>query len=252
MTLKTIIIDDEIDSLEVLKFKIEKFCPMLDIIGHTQVPEEGKRLIEELNPDVVFLDIEMPRMNGFKLLNELGAIQFHVIFTTAYNHYAIEAVRVNAFDYLTKPIVVQDLQNCIDRLLHVISNPTDDQKPKVVQEPFSHMVQESRIIIPTSESIDFVKVADVIYLTASGNYTTFALKNNQKILVSKNLGEYENTLLDFGFFRTHNSYLINLSHVVKFIREEGGSIIMSDGTSIAISRRKKDEFIEIMKKRSIL
>jgi len=247
MALKTIIIDDELDSLELLQYKITEYCPGLEIIGVTQSPEEGKNMITTLMPDVVFLDVEMPRMNGFRLLNELSPIIFEVIFTTAYSHYAIDAVRVSAFDYLTKPISIQDLENCVDRLLTKFEQQTEK---KIHTSTFRSM-DESIIVIPTSETIEFVKVADIIFLEANSNYTNIVLKQNKKLMVAKSLGEYEQMLTQYHFMRPHNSVLINLAQVVKFVRDEGGSILMSNGASVPIARRKRDEFIEIMKRLSI-
>lgn len=247
MALKTIIIDDELDSLELLQYKIAEYCPGLEIIGATQSPEEGQNLITTLMPDVVFLDVEMPRMNGFRLLNELSPIMFEVIFTTAYSHYAIDAVRVSAFDYLTKPISIQDLENCVGRLMTKFEQHTEKKK----QTSNMRSMEESIIVIPTSESIEFVKVSDIIFLEASSNYTNIIMKQNKKLMISKNLGEYEQMLIHYHFMRTHNSVLINLAQVVKFVRDEGGSILMSDGSSVPISRRKRDEFMEVMKRLSI-
>lgn len=247
MALKTIIIDDELDSLELLQYKIAEYCPGLEVIGTTQSPEEGKNMITNLMPDVVFLDVEMPRINGFRLLNELSPIMFEVIFTTAYSHYAIDAVRVSAFDYLTKPIAIQDLENCVDRLLTKFAQHNE----KKVNTSNTRSMEESIIVIPTAETIEFVKVSDIIFLEASSNYTTIYLKQNKKLLVAKSLGEYEQMLQHHHFMRTHNSILVNLTQVVKLVRDEGGSILMSNGVSVPISRRKRDEFILIMKRLSI-
>lgn len=246
MPLTTIIIDDELDSLELLQYKIREYCPELEVIAVTQSPEEGKFLIETLIPNVVFLDIEMPRMNGFRLLSELSPIQFEVIFTTAYSHYAVDAVRVSAFDYLTKPIAIQDLENCVNRLVAKCSGIIDfKNQPNIAKST------KSRIVISTAESIEFLEISNILFLEASSNYTTIILANNKKLVVAKSLGEYELMLTKYNFFRTHQSFLINLSQVIRFVRDDGGSIFMSNGASIPISRRKKDDFIKHMKDFSI-
>lgn len=246
MALRTIIIDDELDSLEIFQYKIKEYCPELDIIATSQSPEEGKELINSLNPDVVFLDVEMPRINGFRLLSDLGPITFDVVFTTAYSHYAIEAVRVSAFDYLTKPISIQDLERCVNRL---IKSKTNNRAQK--NTPYSISSSDPIIVIPTSDAIEFVKVAEILYLEASGNYTTFYIINWKMLTVAKTIGEFEELLLKHNFFRCHHSTLINLNYVLKYLRNDGGSILLSNQKIVPISRRKKDDFIDVMKRRSL-
>jgi two-component system, LytTR family, response regulator len=246
MALRTVIIDDEVDSLELLQYKIKEYCPDLCVVGYTQTPEDAKELINDLQPDVVFLDVEMPRMNGFSLLNELGPITFEVIFTTAYSHYAIDAVRVSAFDYLTKPISIQDLERCVSRLLSKRGDSINYKSHTPILEK-----AESIIVIPTIDSIEFIKIADIILLEASGNYTNIFFTNGKNLLVSKSLGEYEGLLVNHQFFRSHNSALINIKHIVKYQRDDGGHIVMTNNRNVPISRRKKEEFMELMKRMSI-
>ena len=247
MSLRTIIIDDELDSLEVLQYKIKEYCPDLEVVATTQSPEDAKELIYKFNPDVVFLDVEMPRMNGFTLLSGLGPITFEVIFTTAYSHYAIEAVRVSAFDYLTKPIAIQDLEKCVNRLIEKYSDNTTKKKISP-----TNLTSDPIIVIPTNDSIEFIKVADIIYLEAFGNYTSFCINNGKTLTVAKNIGEFDDLLIHHHFFRCHHSILINLNFVLKYERKDGGSIILTNQKSVPISRRKKDDFIEVMKGRSLV
>jgi two-component system, LytTR family, response regulator len=246
MAFRTIIIDDELDSLELLQYKINEYCPDLEIVGCTQIPENAKELILTLQPDVIFLDVEMPRMNGFSLLNDLGPISFEIIFTTAYSHYAIDALRVSAFDYLTKPISIQDLERCVKRLM-------EKNSESKISIPNKNLVDVSLpiIVIPTSDTIEFVKISEIILFEASGNYTNIYLANGKTLMVAKSLGEYDVLLTSQKFFRSHNSVLINLKQVVKYKRDDGGYIIMSNQKSVPISRRKKDEFMDLMKSMSI-
>jgi two-component system, LytTR family, response regulator len=246
MAFRTIIIDDELDSLELVQYKINEYCPDLEIVGCTQIPENAKELILTLQPDVIFLDVEMPRMNGFSLLNDLGPISFEIIFTTAYSHYAIDALRVSAFDYLTKPISIQDLERCVKRLM-------EKNSESKISIPNKNLVDVSLpiIVIPTSDTIEFVKISEIILFEASGNYTNIYLANGKTLMVAKSLGEYDVLLTSQKFFRSHNSVLINLKQVVKYKRDDGGYIIMSNQKSVPISRRKKDEFMDLMKSMSI-
>ena len=244
--LRVILIDDELPSLENLQQKITEFCPDLKIVATTQKPEAAIKLIEELRPDVVFLDIEMPRINGFRMLNEIQEKDFEVVFTTAYNHYAIDAVRISAFDYLVKPISVNDLQNTVARLLKN-SEENPRQKLEIVPQNISlSKPQNDKMTISTSDGLEFFEIGSIIRIESSSNYSKIFFKDGKSILVTKLLKDFEEILLPYRFFRIHNSHLINLNYIKKYIRGDGGQVIMENNEVIDVSRRKKEEFLKLI------
>lgn len=243
--LRAILVDDEMVSLQNLNQKLVEFCPDIKVVGTAQRPEEAIELIRREIPDVVFLDIEMPRMSGLRMLEELKGFHFDVIFTTAYNHYAVEALRAKAFDYLTKPVGITELQSCIERLMKDVNSREkglplkDPELPKLKS-------QDEKISIPTSDGLEFIPVKSIIHITSSSNYSTIYLTDGKKTLVTRLLGDFEEMLLPYNFFRVHNSHLVNLKYVKKYIRGEGGQVVMQDGEVIDVSRRKKDEFLKAL------
>ena len=244
--LKAILIDDELPSLQNLEQKILEFCPDIHIIASTQKPEEAIQLIEHYHPDVIFLDIEMPRMNGFKMLEEIKEKDFDIVFTTAYNLYAIDAVRISAFDYLVKPIAVKDLQNCVVRILKDQSKQTPE-KLDVLRQSFSDSrSQNDKIIISTNEGVEFIEINQIMRIESSSNYSKIHFKDGKSLLVTKLLKDFEEMLLPYHFYRIHNSHLINLSYIKKYIRGDGGQVIMQNDQVIDVARRKKEEFLKLI------
>lgn len=244
--LKAILVDDELSSLQNLQQKLGEFCPDIEIIASAQKPEEAIILIRQHKPDVLFLDIEMPRMNGFRMLEELGDIPFEIIFTTAYNHYAVEAIRISAFDYLTKPIAIRELQQAVERLLQQKQHPVKEKLNVLKQSLNSTHSQEEKIAIPTSEGLDFIPIKNIVHIESSSNYSKIYLTEGKPLLVTKLLKDFEDMLSPFHFFRIHNSHLINLKYIKKYIRGEGGQVIMQNGDTIDVARRKKEEFVKLI------
>ena len=220
--LKAILIDDELPSLQNLQQKIIEFCPDINIIATAQKPEKAIQLIEQLRPDVVFLDIEMPRMNGFKMLEEIKEKDFDIIFTTAYNHYAIDAVRISAFDYLVKPVAVKDLQNSVGRLFKSQSKQTPQKLDVLRQNLSGSRSQSDKITISTNDGVEFFEINQILRIESSSNYSKIYFKDGKHILVTKLLKDFEEILLPYRFFRIHNSHLINLTYIKKYIRGDGG------------------------------
>ncbi len=243
--LRAILVDDEMVSLQNLNQKLAEFCPDIKVVGTAQRPEEAIKLIRHEVPDVVFLDIEMPRMSGLRMLEELKGFRFDVIFTTAYNHYAVEALRAKAFDYLMKPVGIADLQSCIERLLKDINGRPKNVTNQVPTIPKSKS-QDDKISIPTGDGLEFIPVKSITHITSSSNYSTIFLTDGKKMLVTRPLGDFEEMLLPYNFFRVHNSHLVNLKYVKKYIRGEGGQVVMQDGETIDVSRRKKDDFLKAL------
>lgn len=244
--IKAILIDDELNSLQNLQQKLTGFCPDVEIIAVSQKPEEGILLIRQHQPDVVFLDIEMPRMSGFRMLEELGNYDFDIIFTTAYNHYSIDAIRISAFDYLVKPIGIEELQQAVERLSKMRHKQTKEKIDILKKSLSDNRSQEDKIAISTSEGIEFIAIKNIIHVESKSNYSKIYLGDNKTIVVSKILKDFEEMLLPYNFYRIHNSHLINLNYIQKYVRSQGGQVMLQDGTLIDISRRKKEEFLKMI------
>lgn len=244
--LKAILIDDELPSLQNLEHKIREFCPDLNIIAVTQKPEEAIELIEYHRPDVIFLDIEMPRMNGFKMLEEIKEKDFDIVFTTAYNLYAVDAIRISAFDYLVKPVAVHDLQNCVARLYKDQSKQIPEKLDVLRQNLSDSRSQNDKITISTNEGVEFIQISQIMRIESSSNYSKIFFKDGRSLLVTKLLKDFEEILLPYRFYRIHNSHLINLSYIKKYIRGDGGQVIMQNGEVIDVARRKKEEFLKLI------
>jgi two-component system, LytTR family, response regulator len=243
--LKAILIDDEENSISSLKEKLLVHCPQVKIIACCNNATSGIEAIDSLQPDIVFLDIEMPVMNGFVMLQQLTYKNFELIFTTAYDHYAIKAIRYSALDYLVKPIEVEDLKIAVNKAEekrhHSYPNP---QIELLVEQLISKKNNFSRIAIPTIEGLQFIRVEDIIYLEASSNYTHIFSAEKKKYIVSHTLKDFEDMLPADIFIRIHNSYIINKNYVEKYIRGEGGQVVLSNNTTLDVSKRKKSEFLK--------
>ncbi|MCO6498235.1 MAG: response regulator transcription factor [Chitinophagaceae bacterium] len=246
MKLKTIIVDDELPSLQNLEHKIREFCPDLEIIATIQKPELAAQIINSQKFDLLFLDIEMPRVNGFKLLESITDRQFDIVFTTAYNHYAIDAIRISAFDYLLKPIDVSELQATINRLIENRGGNTQQRLDVLKKSLSGTLSQEDRISINTTEGIEFYQIKEIIYIESSSNYSRLHLENGKVLLVTRLLKEFDELLSPYSFFRVHHSYLINLNHLKKYVRGDGGQVVLSNGAILDVSRRRKDDFIRAL------
>lgn len=245
--LKTIIIDDEQDAVEFIRTIIEEYCGSLEVIGKAYNIAQGIQVINDLKPDLVFLDVEMPNGTGFDLLAQFPDKEFEVIFITAFNHYAIKAIKFSAVDYILKPININEFIDAVSKVIRKRS-----QRNQETSESFKVLLENlrppmpTRLAIPTSEGMEYLNPKDIIRIEADRSYSWFFLNGNRKFLVSKHLKEFQELLGDRHFFRSHNSHLINLRFVRKFIRKEGGYIEMQDGSVIPISRNKKDIFLEHM------
>ena len=244
--LKAILIDDELSSLQNLRQKLDEFCPDLQVVATAQKPEEAMLLIKHHKPDVIFLDIEMPKMSGFRMLDELGECDFEIIFTTAYNHYAIDAIRISAFDYLMKPIAIKELQVAVDRLNSLRNSQTREKIDILKTSMNEKKSQDDKIAIPTSEGLEFIPIKNILHIESSSNYSKIFFRENKPIIVTKLLKDFEDMLGPYRFYRIHNSHLINLSYIKKYVKAEGGQVIMQDGTTIDVARRKKEEFLKMI------
>ena len=242
--IRTILIDDEEDGRLVLQMALERYCPEVDLLAVCASPREGLAALAQFQPDLVFLDVQMPEMSGFKFLEQVGDINFEVIFVTAHDRYAIKAIKFSALDYLLKPVDVDELQQTLKRFPHTKRHPSQYQSVLTNAQTFQGKME--KIAIPTQEGLEFIQTKDIIFCQADGNYTTLYLQGQDHILVSKKLKEFEQLLSESGFCRVHHSSLINLHHVQKYVKGEGGYVILSEGHHADISRRKKEDFLRLI------
>ncbi len=249
---KAIIIEDELHAREFLKNIVTTYCPELKLVALASGVEDGIAAIKEHQPDIIFLDIEMQTGTGFDLLEQFPDPQFDVIFTTAYDHYAIKAIKFSAIDYLLKPIEIEELQQAVNK---ITTKKNSDQQHQALQMLLRNLKTppqgQQSITLATSDGLEFVPLQNIIRIEASGPYSYFFLKDKKKIMVSRHLKEYEMMLSDHGFFRLHNSHIINISEVNRMVRTDGGYVIMSDDSKIGISPKKKDEFMQKMSERLV-
>jgi len=242
--LKTMVVDDERDAVDFITSIIGEYCPGLEVVGKAYDVAEGTEKISQLKPDLVFLDVEMPHGTGFDVLMNFPEKDFDVIFITAFNHYAIKAIKFSAVDYILKPININEFIEAVHKVTQKRSDSTSkgSDNIKVLLENLRTGLP-SRLAIPTSDGMEYLNPKDIIRIEADRAYSWFFITGNRKILVSKNLKEFQDLLSDRYFFRPHNSHLINLKYVKKYVRKEGGYIEMTDGSEIPVSRNRKDLFL---------
>lgn len=247
MTHRTILIDDEPDCLGILNWQIEKYCPQLQVVATCDDARQGPALIDKLAPEVVFLDIEMPFMNGFELLRRVKEFNFEVVFTTAHDEYALKALKLNAIDYLLKPISKGDLKEAVEKVQKRLNLKSKEmQQAKLTSLHNLSQPSQQKIAIPLHDSILFFNIEEILFVESEGNYSTLYIKNKKPVVTSKTLRHFEDLLTGYSFFRVHASYLINLAEVAVFRKTDGGSLIMSNGTEVKISRSRKDEFLKLL------
>ncbi|GEP97998.1 LytR/AlgR family response regulator transcription factor [Chitinophaga cymbidii] len=252
MKYSALIVEDEKLSRDFLNNLVRDFCPQLEVTGTAGSVEEAVEFINQHHPRIVFMDIEMQTGTAFDVLQQVSDHHFHVIFTTAFDHYAIQAIKFSAVDYLLKPINLEELEQAVAKAVKQLGSQGEDQRLEVLLRNFKKSSDEDySISLSTSDGVHYVSLSTIIRLEAKGPYTTFFLKNGSPIMVSKNLKEYEMILGGHGFFRIHNSYIINLKEVKRWIKTDGGYAVMSDDAMVAISPKKKDEFMLLMSHRTV-
>ncbi len=244
--LKTYLLDDEPNCTDVLQVLLEKYCPEVQITGIFNDPETALEAIRQERPALLFLDIEMPMLNGFELLRHCEPLDFKVIFTTAYDQYAVKAFKFNALDYLLKPVDKDELIAAVGKAKQN-ANPTTAQLSSV-QYLKSNPTPE-RIALPVGQELLLVEVADIQYFESEGSYVSVFLKDqNKPVVLSKSLREFEELLNNSDFFRAHNSYLVNLRSIKKIVKTDGGEIVMANGRSLPVARAKKGELMGLIAK----
>lgn len=244
--IKTIIIEDEQQSAEVLELMLQKFSDIIEVIDVCNTPAKGIESIQKKSPDLVFLDIEMPRMNGFEMLKRVGPVDFNIIFTTAYNKYAINAIKISALDYLLKPIDRDELAKAIKKCQQNMEQKSMGFKMDLLLKNLSQQgALDKTLTLASTDGVRFIKMKDIIRLEAQGRYTKFHLLNKEEILTSRTLGDFEETLTANEFFRIHESHIVNLLYIDRF-HKGNNYVLLSDKTELPLARRRKEEFMKLI------
>ena len=244
--LTALIIDDELHCLETLRWQLTRYCPNVQVLGSHLSAGEALTALRQHTPQVVFLDIEMPRMNAFDLLNALDPVPFHVIFTTAYDEYAVKAFKVNAIDYLLKPIDKDELVVAVQKANTLSVNPAGYRT--LINWFASQDPLDGKVPFSTAEGLEMVDVSTIIRCQSDSNYCDIIRQKPPPLTVSRTLKEVEEMLSTYTFFRVHHSHLINLKHVQKYIRGDGGQLVMSDGSRVSVARSRKDQLLRVLTK----
>ena len=239
-----IIIDDEPKGRLALREKLNLYCTNVKVVAEASNGKEAISLIQQYHPQLLFLDVEMPVMNGFEMLNNIKERNFHIIFTTAYDQYAIKAIKYAAFDYLLKPIDIEELRFSISKI-DQIENKTLGKQVEIMQQNLQLPKKNfNKLAVPSLEGLLFFDVSSIIHLEAHSNYTIIHFTNHPKVTASKTLKEFEELLSADIFFRPHHSHIINLQFIKRYIKGDGGQVELENGTYVDISRRKKEDFLK--------
>lgn len=247
MKIKAVIIDDEQHSIETLRWKIENYCPEVEVIATFDNPAAGVEYLSAQECELLFLDIEMPRLNGFDVLEEIGTpLPFDVIFTTAYDNFGIQAIKFSALDYLLKPVQNKELKAAVEKFL---KKSLRTVSPEQVEGLLNNIQAErsgkpGRIALASKESIEFVDPADILVCTSSSNYTEVYTTDGRKRIISRTLKDFEDMLVPYFFFRPHHSHLINLSRVREYVRGDGGYLIMENKMKVPVSKSRKEALLQ--------
>lgn len=242
--INAIIIDDERHSCDALKMLLDKCCPQIQVTGICHSGAEGIKKINELKPELIFLDIEMPYMNGFQMLELIPKIDFEIIFTTSYDQYAIKAFKFSALDYLLKPVDREELEKAVQKISKKVNPVIPQQLEILLQKLNQPSVPVQRIALPTMQGLEFVPVESIIRCSSSNNYTEFFLTDKKRLLVSRTLKEVEDMLAEHSFLRVHHSHIVNLNAITRYVKGEGGYLIMADGSTVDVSRSRKEELMK--------
>ncbi len=238
--IRAVLIDDESKGRKTLKNALDKYCHKVDIVGEAEGVVSGKELIETMQPELVFLDIDMKDGTGFDLLEKFQHFSFGVIFVTAHNEYAVKAFKCSAIDYLLKPVLPEELVQAISKFESEMKLKNLSFRLKSLIENRNHL---KKLALATSEGVELLNIKDLIYCEASGNYTTFFTPTKQ-ILVSKTIKEYDSFLTETHFYRIHQSYLVNLNFIAKYNKNDGGFVVLENGKKLPVSRRNKSGFLD--------
>lgn len=237
-----IILDDEPGNVTTLKVLLAEYCPDVVVLATANNSKDGLQIIQELNPQIVFLDIEMPYGNAFDLLDQFSEIKFEVIFVSAFNNYALKAFKYAAVDYILKPVNINELVEAVSKAAKRVEMKDINNRLHVLLQNLKSDGRSKKLGLPTIEGFHFVNVGSIMYLEADKSYTNVCLDNNKKVVVSRNLKEFEELLPEADFCRVHHSHIININFIKKYFKGRGGYVEMEDGAKIEVSARKKDDF----------
>lgn len=243
--IKAILVDDDTLSRKALSIQLHKHCPEVKVLAECSAAQEGLLAIEAFQPEVVFLDVEMPLMNGFEMLQQLDKISFQVIFTTGYDAYAIKAIKFSALDYLLKPIAKEDLKQAVAKIQ--LSAFPRQELDTLLHQLHTRTYALQKIALPTLKGFKMISLESIIRCESEGNYTHVYLKKGEHLLVSRQLREIEGLLDGHFFLRVHHSHVINLNEITQYMRGEGGWVVMSDNTSVNVSRSRKEGLLSALK-----
>ncbi len=248
--IRAVIIEDQAESRKKLRILLEKNCPQVIIEAEAESVEQGIKIIHEFKPELIFLDVHLKDATGFDLLNKIGQINFKIIFTTAYDNYAIKAFKFSAIDYILKPIDPTELKEAVTRCEQININITNQQDivKTLSENVITDYLPQKKIVLSSSGKIHILKVADIIRCEAMNTYTLFYLKNGEQLLITKILKEYEDLLSEYNFLRIHKSHLVNMQYVNGFEKLSGSYVILSNGSKIPVAVRKKDEVLQWLHK----
>ena len=248
MILKAVIIDDEQNNIDNLSILLQQHCPEVEINGTAMNATEGEQIILQQKPDLVFLDIQMPNLNGFDLLAKFKHPQFEVIFVTAFDKYGIQAVKFAALDYLLKPINISELKDAVGRAIVKCGNKQQNLQLENLMRLLknSQHKEDHRLALSDAKETRFVKTTEIIRCESNNNYTIFYLANAEKITTSKPIFEYEEMLQDYGFIKCHQSHLVNKKYIRSWVKEDGGYLLLEDKSQIPVSRQKRDQIKQML------
>jgi two-component system LytT family response regulator len=245
--IRAVIVDDESKNRSTLQQLLERYCPEVEAVASEGSIDAAEKAIKAHSPDLIFLDVEMPFGSGFDLLERFPQPSFYVIFITAFNHYAMRAIKMSAADYLLKPVDIDELKEAVKKVSYMRAKEQQPE-PRLLEALLNNIragkSAQPKLAVPGSDGILYIEITNIVRCTADGNYTLIYTTDGQKLHVAKTLKEYEDLLSTMNFFRVHNSCLVNLQHVTKYIRGEGGQVVMSDGAIVEVSRRRKSELLE--------
>ena len=245
--IRTVLIDDEREGLDVLEYDLHKIDMGIEVVGKFDDPQKALEYLSANTPDIVFLDIEMPWMSGFELLDRLDSVQFKLIFVTAYDQYAIKAFKYYAIDYLLKPVTREQLREAVTRSLSRPANIEYDFYKEMMANIQGARSTFKRFVVPTLEGYELINIADIVRCQADNNYVEFHLTDGKKIVMSRPLKYAQGILEEHGFFRAHHSHLINMQHVKRYVKADGGHVVMSDNSIVNLSRGKREVFFARLK-----
>jgi len=242
--IRAVIVDDEKHASETLVWELERACPQVEIVAIFNAPLDALAQLPELNPDLLFLDVEMPKLNGFELLQKLGDIEFGVIFTTAYDQFALKAIKYSAVDYILKPVDQEELKKAVGKFEEGSRKSISTRQMDIL---FRNLEKKGfdKIALPTSDGLEFVEPEEIMHCESDSNYTYVYFKNGSKSLISKTLKEIEELLDGHGFIRVHHSHIVNLKHIRKYVRGSGGYLELVDGNSVSVSRSRKEDLMKL-------